>query len=629
MLARFIVIFALAVQSVSFAALDYPTLYAEGAKAQDSGQYLQFVNGLPSSTREDLKVELVQLLTQIRNQPSSQLRTSLNTIFRYFSQSRNDFRTSALVLERRAKLYVDELVGTPTWDAATVADQLIKAVEAYEKSVTFPMLTEMERELAREFPRSNIFFLGRDMSVFDLWARQRGILNGSRMFTANISRRVRDAIAAGQVAELNQMVGQLNLTKESLLRDGIVFIDSSMGGKIPAVVLAALMQGYTDSERYQLLSKTHIRYLRSSSQDGKSIANRTAAYSRIQALTAKEAQNILSERAGIPVFQVGSEDGKYFVGDFEPHNYFEHRMKFVSSAQGLTREGKLIRTTSPIPTALADRVNSILGLMTDINIVEKTAPPAFVNELNKVWKKGRKAASDWEDEQTREERRRFEETNVRELSDKKYPFQLRVGEEDPIKLARLLGEGANVKAYLGKDGTVIKVVKKDYAMRKSLHAVWVARLMDQYKIEVARILSYDPYGAYVEQEHITSESLEELHAKGAVTQEIHDQVITMWNRSKQLAKDTGIFMDLKAGNVHLAPDGRVVNVDYVPRVNSTYWRYYVDEDGKPLTDLQFLDLFYNYDRNKKNLPVQKVQYNGKKSESDPIPFKVRKCSRIF
>lgn len=612
----------------------YTKLYAEGSFAQDSGQYLDFVKKVSPQEADELRVELVSVLKQIRKLSANERRRELNLIFNYYSKSRDDFRTSALVLTRRTSLDFDDLVNGD-WEPKKVAEKLIAAIGNYENTVTFSMLKKMEAELAREFPRANIFFLGRDMSVFDLWARQRGILNTQRLFTANISRMVRDAASNGQNADLVQLIRQLKLDKQALLKDGIVFIDSSMGGKIPAVTLAALMEGYTDRERYELLSKTHIRYLRSSQMEGESISQRAAQFRAQKAISAAQAQEILNERAGIPVFEVGSEKGKYFVGDFEPHNFFEHRPKFISSAVGMRRNGDgVVRTLSAMPTSLGDRVNSILGLLTDITIVQENPAPKFFQELNEAWKRGYREASDWEDIETKRQQERFENTEVRETRNSDYPFELVINGKQKARMIKLLGEGANVRAYLGEGGTVIKVVKNDYSMQKSLHAVWAMKVMDEYGIEIARILTYDRQGVYVEQELIPGESLEELHAKGQVTQEMHEQVLNMFNRAKKLAEERGIYLDLKAGNVHVDKNGRVVNVDYVPRVNSTYWRYFRTEDGRPFTDLEFLDLFYNYDRRKKDLPVRSVNFvsssDAKKlTSSNAGGTKVVRCETLF
>jgi hypothetical protein len=146
------------------------------------------------------------------------------------------------------------------------------------------------------------------------------------------------------------------------------------------------------------------------------------------------------------------------------------------------------------------------------------------------------------------------------------------------------------------------------------------------------VLSITNDGMIAEQEFLQGESLEELgntqggseHLVGRISQEIQQQVLKDWRSSKDLIRDTGIWMDLKSAN-YIYSQGKIVNVDYVPRLNDTKWRYFqkmvevpsqtLAEETKPgtrrsknkflfekpetklenLEEDEFLELFFFYD----------------------------------
>lgn len=199
--------------------------------------------------------------------------------------------------------------------------------------------------------------------------------------------------------------------------------------------------------------------------------------------------------------------------------------------------------------------------------------------------------------------------SVVDTHDPSCPYELIVKGKPRHKLTGIVGEGANLKAYLSTNGNVIKVVKDVRNARKTFVLSWAEKVLASYGIPTAKVLHVHHDGLFVEQEHINSLSLEDQygvpdsesdkantieHVPGHITR----QVLDHFSKAKRLIKDRGVWLDLKSANYHqqqAAETGaeQIINVDYVPRFHDL-WRYFEDGNGNELTDEQFLDKFFHY-----------------------------------
>jgi hypothetical protein len=106
----------------------------------------------------------------------------------------------------------------------------------------------------------------------------------------------------------------------------------------------------------------------------------------------------------------------------------------------------------------------------------------------------------------------------------------------------------------------------------------------------------------MEQEYVPGDSLEYTYGFGAkaMPKSIRDQVLAEWQKAERLSKERDIWLDVKAANYHVR-NGQVVCVDYTPRLNSGYWRYFfTQEGGQPLNETQFIEEFLHHDIRKGN-----------------------------
>lgn len=183
--------------------------------------------------------------------------------------------------------------------------------------------------------------------------------------------------------------------------------------------------------------------------------------------------------------------------------------------------------------------------------------------------------------------------------DRVCPYELIVKGKLAYRFTGVVGEGANVKAYLSTNGNVVKVIKDLKNVRKLFVLAWAEKIISSYGIPAAKVLHVHEQGLYVEQEYINGPSLEKQYGhpteRGAtihIPSHVTDQVLDHFTKAKRLIQDHEIWLDLKSANYHQR-DGKIINVDYVPRFHDV-WRYFEDGHGQALTDDQFLDKFFHY-----------------------------------
>lgn len=468
-------------------------------------------------------------------------------------------------------------------------------------------MSTVETELSSEFPEHSIFFIGRDFTQAYVYGKARGILNPDQLFTANISRRIRDAANAGNMGALQKLLNQSGLTKEQALKHGVVLVDSSMNGKISAVILKALTLEMEPKESYQLLSNSYVRYIKSGRKDGAGIADAAkAAGAGSGKLSRQQVDSLLARIQGITEFKITIPEG-YEDERTTPHRLFEHNPKFLSSAKEFNDEESDTVLSSEEPKSPGARIYSLLGLQSDLVLHNEASNSETFKDIDAAAAGGRDSLAKWQDVVDPSTTAEFAKMKVVATGDEELPFELTFDGKVIHRMKARLSEGNNIEAYLTDRGEVLKVLKQAKNARKQILQAWAKRVMSEYGIKTAPVHSIEPHGLWLTMEYAPSDSLEYTYGfdDTPLPKKLKQQILAEHEKAKKLAAEKDIWLDQKAANYHLDSNGSIVNVDFTPRLNSSYYRFFRNDAGREFTDDEFLDMFLHYDARKgiaKKLP---------------------------
>ena len=308
------------------------------------------------------------------------------------------------------------------------------------------------------------------------------------------------------------------------------------------------------------------------------------------------------------------------------HKILEWRPKSVQVATKVELDaGGTPRFATDCPRTPAQRVACLLGVLADLQLARagedkararhaSSAPATFVlarnegdapasfeairREIDRAASGGVASLRRWQ----RERPRGGDDLAILQTESDEVPYALYQGDRLVRRLRRIAGEGNNVVAYVTEEGTVLKVVKRAAHARKNLLLAWAEGVVADAGIDAAAVLDVPASGLYLEQEYVPGKSLEERYGgegTGGLPRAIRELVLADFERAKRLVKDRGVWLDLKSANYQEREDGRIAIVDYTPRVNETHHRYFRHDDGRELSEEEFLDKFLHYDLRKK------------------------------
>ena len=566
-------------------------------------------------------------------------------LLRYWSRAREKdvrdgkatepYEETALRLARATKHSLEELA-EGRYDPRRVAERIVHACRRYDDEVIAPLSTQILAEVARDYPREQILFLGRDFTTLYLRAIASGAIPRERARHACVSRNVRDGCLAGGDDALRALRSTLalgGLRPEVAARDGLVVLDSSMKGRIPAIVLHALAIDLDDEAAFALLTRSHVRYVRSGRRRGHTIAEAAAAIAEGSGrLTREQRAATLANVERIEEFRRLRYAPEVASHVPRRHKIFEWRPKSIQVAERVLPAGEGSGFWSTTPATPAERATCWLGLDLDLRAAlprveaeepslastglvpgRETSPGwidpgAALEEIDRIAASGIEAVRRWQ----RGAPRPPALASVVETKDASIPYELLVGDEPVVRLVRVVGEGNNVLAYESERGTAIKVAKRPVHARKNLLLAWAERVVREAGIEVAPVVGVGPAGLYVEQEYVPGESLEQTYGEGygsgngaTVPEDLLAQILDHLERARELIRSRGLYLDLKAANYQVRASGQIVLVDYTPRVNDTHYRYFAKDPepgqarGRDLDDAEFLDLFFRHDLRKR------------------------------
>ena len=626
-----------------------------------------------------------------------------NWIVRYYSRSNKNFETTSLKLYDYTNCS-EEDIQSGTYDSTRIAESLLARLKDYDATCVVPIVQQVREYLVRNFSNTNVLFLGRDFCSAYLYIVNEGVLDRNNLFLSNISRYVRDVALGGSTTELRLVLERIGLTKSVLLQKGLLVADSCMQGKIPAIILKSLAMGMEETERYRFLTRSNIRYLKSSRTDGLTIAEKTTQIGKDkEALSDDDLSLILAHRIErIEEFPVNYPQ---LVEEFVPrrHKVFEWRPKLSLISMGIEVDELGPRLVANEPVTPSEKVLSLLGLYGEIEL-SKAALAQQVTEQGYLTPQGlANPKRDIEQTDPSAHHGNFEQSKMAleiSLLEEKYTINhaiakrmghhivsastyqkptpleagwflkeieqalrtggiegLRAWQNQPVtnvgsvavmrtsrrtegsnalyelvingkviyRFKDIIGEGNNVKVYTTENNSVVKVIKDPKHVRKNLLLAWAEPIVREAGIQTAKVLDVSPTGLYLEQEAVPGDSLESLYGESRnIPGAICEKAVQDFRAAKKLITEKGIWLDLKSANYHLSKDGSIVNVDYAPRLNPTYYRYFqndpdsaetqestrseqdrmelavkTEKERRNLTEDEFLDKFFHHDVRKR------------------------------
>ncbi len=602
----------------------YEEIYRQASEAHDQLRYSSFLKDLRSRNFGDglvadwIFLELEKILEEVKDWNPRDREVFFSSLLRHYSEKRSDFKPSAVPFER--KLNVDELVAG-NYDAKEMAARLLQVVARYERTVILPLLQQISYEIRSRYSGKYLFFIGRDFSSTYIYMQSKVPETFPGQYVSlNVSRKIRDAVIDGQEADLEKLFFESSkISRADLLEKGIAIFDSSMSGKIPRSIVFALSQGMTDQEQVDFFTKVSVRNINSKSRFASTPLSLRKWLTRMtspEGVIDRESfrSMITQPLVKVPTFSLSLPTS---VRDYlsSPHNLFEHRFKFLTSGVELSPTG----IQSPTPSELWEKAGSFLGLYSEIAVQTLAEGGTFMApvhdtrtiedrmaEVDRVFQKGgAQALRTWQYRPPGESTLALFETMVerREASSNAIE-QIEVGGR-VFNIQGRLGEGMNVVVYLTDDNKALKVLKKPEAARKVLLQHWMQPLLSDAKIPIAKIIETHPLGLYSLQEYYPGLSLEARFSSFAdaetIPEDLNNEILEIWKRSQVLIENQGLWLDFRSANFQLDAEGKPVFVDFNPRFNKGYWRYYLDANGGKFLDTSsFFDTFYNYNLSKPN-----------------------------
>ncbi len=338
-------------------------------KSQDHGAYPEVLAELASSlSKESLRSAIFHELELLRKLSPEKRKQQFTNLLSYYSQKKGGYKTSAFDPQRFLTVTEDSL-HAGTYESHALARELTDGMRAYDEHVVVPVLEQMQAELVEKYPGKHILFLGRDMTAGYLWMHQQGILSPDQLHLANISRKVKDAANYGHLDELRRFLKQVGIDQRTAA-NGLVIIDASKNGRIPAVVVRALCQGLDRKASYQMLKGSHVRYLKSArpGPGGTEFAEAVEQASSSGELSSGKVDDLLRDLSSsltIAEFDIQLPQGvaKY---KGKMNQLFEHRPKPLPSATGFSHDKDGIGLASTSAHEPMERILGILGFHGDI-----------------------------------------------------------------------------------------------------------------------------------------------------------------------------------------------------------------------------------------------------------------------
>lgn len=329
-------------------------------ESQDLGAYPTWL----AEHGGDPRAELVHELEALRGGAwgRAERRAFFREILTYWSQANDEMQVTALRLDGAAVHSVDVLA-EGKYESAPLANRLADRVQAYDRDVILPLAVQVEKELKKR--EESLLFIGRDFTPVYLVLHARGKIDRERLHLANVSRSVKDRALEGNMKGLRRLLERAGLERKKLAKRGLVCLDSSMKGKVPAAIFRALALGMDEKDAAKLLTRSHVLYVKSARTTGARIAE--AAEERISdgRIAKEDVKSVTNEIERIDELKLTLPTEVKSYKD-RRHKVFEWRPKALMMATDVTQEGRLV---SARPETPSERINSLLGVLADQHLL--------------------------------------------------------------------------------------------------------------------------------------------------------------------------------------------------------------------------------------------------------------------
>lgn len=599
--------------------LSLEEVHEQAAQTQSNGTYLDWLRRMSQSPQITswIETQITFELEQLRRLTSSERRSEFQNVFYYFSSKHQKHKPSAVRWEKMIESHYRWLdLNSGKYNSEELARLLMRHMVDYEKDLTHPLLDQISEQVSKKAAKKNIIFLGRDMQPAYLDFLLKNPKLKTKTHLLNVSRNIRDQLWSDstKVHEFESLLDQLGLDPKTVAREGVVFVDSCMTGKIPRSILWAMSQSLTPTQTTDLIKKSHFIYVRSKDVNRPSL--QTLLSQRLKGkktLTPEIIAFILTNPLfffEIPVFELRIPERFQDWEKGHLHNFFEHRPKTLTSLTEIAADSDQVTLRGPAPSTPSERIKTLLGFLSDLEILHKHLRGERIrpqlNAIERAAKDGSNRLRDWQDRGANIPgiKQAFSQMKLIQTEDPEFPWTLWVNEDKVFRLKRKLGEGRNVEVYLTENNTAIKITKDPKKASKNFLTLWAEGVISDFGIPIARTHYLDPHGLYIEQEWSDGKNLEEIyseHSLGKIPSQLKNKILSLWKKAKKLGDEKDLWLDFKAANFVLKGKNEIVMVDYTPRLNNGRRNYfYHPSTGKPLTDAEFLDEFFFHDQKKEN-----------------------------
>ncbi len=626
-------------------AQSFQSLYQQAIQAQNSNQYEDFLaQKIEPQGDAWMMAELVQELESLKQLPAQDRMNQINELIFYYSEKHGRLKQSALQLDTSLGPLVQQMQ-SGTFSSQQVAQALLTHIKTYEKDVVFNILGQIETQIQREYPSQLIFCIGRDFTPGYLFFKSRGKIPAQRLFTLNVSRAIRDRINEGSIPEILEILAKIGITKDKAVANGVLFLDSSMSGKIPGSLMRALTSKMNPQERYQFFTRSAIRYLRAKDQGQQRFAELAKSLGQMSGqINDEQMEAILKPVHRIDTWKIQLPQ---FVSQWDAkhqHNVFEHRPKFLQSAKDFGTINQATVIDSSVPQTPGEKIRSILGLMADMtqnqlagnravvasagvaappieiqsqketatevqhplkplqnsspNLLTTTEGKAAIQAIAQASQQGYETLKALQKNFPVDGNLDFSKIQLVQNQSGPFPFSVYYGNQEIYRLKEFLGEGRNVKVYRTEAGTALKILKKPEHVSKQFMLAWASQVMQKAGIPSANVLGIYYSGVLLEQELVDGRSLEQMygfHRDVKPPKAILDQVNDAYAKALKLTQ-SGFWLDFKSANFHVDPYGHISMVDYTPRLNKGHKTYFYNlETEAQLTTREWQELFFYKD----------------------------------
>ncbi len=193
-------------------------------------------------------------------------------------------------------------------------------------------------------------------------------------------------------------------------------------------------------------------------------------------------------------------------------------------------------------------------------------PPAFA-AIDEAYEGGDETLRAWAFHVPPRLRRRWQSMRILRNPRGRSPLRLEIEGTTVLELDARIGQGNNASAYLTPAGDVAKVPRSARTARKLLLQAWAEPHVNAAGLCVSPVTAVDPDGLFLVQRWERGPTAaDSVRDASAIDEGVSAIVLQAAKRLQALAVERDLWVDLRARDVFIRPDGTLVHVDYGPDV---------------------------------------------------------------